>query len=287
MKEKHMIKNKRIISGIAGFFLVVFLSGCGQDEYAVEKQYYHALKQAEKIFKNPKSTPPNELAGVVKLLNGFSLKYPKSRLAVDAGFNIARLYIIKEEYERARNQLKEMKNTYQTVMPVCAEVVYLIGNSYELEGKWDSALAQYKKILAEYPLTQRGISMPFYIIQHYKIKFMPDKMKEAAREAISYFTSLAEKYPDTPLALRSKLMAAECYLALDEPQGAIKRYEKIIEEYKDRVSMDTVLINMAMVYIRVLKNNEKGKETLERLIKDYPKSKLSATAKDIIKNLKE
>ncbi len=282
-----MNKRKKTVAWFIFVFLLVFSAGCGQDQYAIEMKYYSALKQAEIIFKNPHATPPNELARVVKLLNGFAEKYPKSKLAADAGFNIARLYIVKEEYESARKQLKEMKNTYNKVMPVCAEALYLIGNAYELEDKWDSALAQYKKIMIEYPLTQRGMSLPFYIIQHYKTKFMPEKMREATRDAIGRFVGLAEKYPGTPLALRAKLMAAECYVSLDEPQNAIKSYERIIEEYKAKVSMDTVLINIAMVYIRLLKDNVKGKETLERLIKDYPKSKLSATAQDIIKKLKE
>jgi TolA-binding protein len=282
-----MIKVKKILMAASGICFIAFCSGCAQDQYAVEKQFYQALKQAEKIFANPHATPPNELARVVKLLKGFSEKYPRSKLAADAGFNVARLYIVKEEYENARAQLKELKNTYDTFMPICAEAVYLTGTTYELQDKWDSALAQYKKIMREYPLTPRGMTIPFYIIQHYKVKFMPDKMKEAARYAISHYDALADKYPDSPLALRCRLSAAECYVALDEPQSAINSYQKIIEQYKAKATMDTVLINMAMIYSRQLKDNVKAKETLETMIQDYPKSKLVATARNIIKNLKE
>ena len=272
-------------SGIILCFFLLFLAGCGQDQYAIERQYYQAKKQAINVFKNPRSTPPNELKKIVNTFQNFALKYPKSNLAVDAQFSIASLYIATEEYEDARAQLNKMINMYPKFDEILATAVFLKGNSYEAQNNWNSALSQYKKLMQDHPLTQRGLSMPIYIAQHYKAKFQPDKMMEAYREAITHYDSLAGKHPGTPLALQLNTLSAQCYGELKDWQGAINTFNAILENYKGKVNMDGVLINMAMIYSRELKDNSKAKEALQKLINDYPKSKLVEPAKKLIKKL--
>lgn len=267
------------------FIFCLFLFGCGEDRYAIEKQFYKVIKRAEKIFKNPHASPPQEVEGAVKAFSNFSQKHPKTYFAIDAEFSIARLYIVKEEYEKARTQLKKIKNSYSKSEAIRAEALFLTGNSYEIENKWDSALTQYKKIIQEYPLTIKGMEIPIYIAQHYKVKFQPDKMVEAYREAISHYSSLSEKYPKTPLAYRTMLLVSHCYAALEEWQKTIESLEDIIVNYKDKIPMDGILVNIATVYSLKLKDEAKAKEALERLIRDYPKSRLAGGAKKTLKNM--
>lgn len=269
---------------VTAVLLSIFLLGCGDDRYLTEKQYYHTLKQAEKIFKNPNATPPNELKKVIYSFSGFSRKFPRSKLAVDAEFNIARLYIVKEEYENARAQLKRILDTYSKVGSVCSEAVFLTGNSYQIENKWNLALTQYKKIMRDYPATLRGINVPIYVMQYYKAKFQPDKMADATREAISHYNALAERYPGSLLAYQSQLLTAECYAVLKEWQNVIDTLNDLVEKYHNKVNMDGALMNIAMIYSKELKDNRKAKEILQRLIKDYPKSKLIKAAESIIGN---
>lgn len=267
--------------------LSLFLFGCSNDQYAIEKQYYGTIKEAEKIFKNPHASPPNELQRVVAILSDFSRKYPKSNLAVDAEFSIARLYIVKEEYQTARKQLQKIINTYTQSKILCSEALFLVGNSYEIENKWDSALAEYKKIMRDYPATPSGINTPIYIIQHYKIKFQPDKMMEASRDAIKHYNTLSESFPKTPLAYRAQSLIAQCYMVLKDWQGAINTYNSIIDTYKGKIGTDGTLLEIALIYKRELKDEKKAKDTLEQFIKEYPQSKLLNFAKSLLKEVKK
>jgi len=276
-------KSITLISAIAIFML----TGCAEDQYAIEKRYYHIQKQAEKIFKNPHASPPNELENVVNVLNGFSKKYPKSNLAVNADFTISRLYIVKEEFEKARAQLAKIIGTYSKQPGICSEAVFLKGNSYEMQDKWSDALAEYKKIMLEYPTTLRGMDIPIYIIQHYKVKFQPDKMNEAAKEAVQHYKNLAEKYPGSVAALRAQTLIAESYAILKDWQGVIGALNTIIENYKGKMDMDGVLMNIAIIYNRELNDPVNASRMLERLIQEYPKSKLVNTANSLLKKLKE
>lgn len=267
--------------------VVAFVSGCGTDQYTIERKFWQAQKQAEKIFKNPHASPPRELERVVKLLNAFAQKYPKSNLAIESEFNIARLYIVKEEYPKARTQLRTILNKYNESKAISSEALFLIGNSYEIEDKWGLALEQYKKIMLEYPATLRGLDIPIYIAQHYKVKYQPDKMVAALGEAILHYKALANKYPVSPLALRADSLVAECYIALKDWPNVINSFNLIIDKYKGKVDVSGTLIDMALVYNRELKDKVKAKETLERLIKDFPKSKLVKTAQALLKELEK
>ncbi len=269
------------------FFIILCLviCGCGKDQYSIEKRYYHTLRQANSIFKNPHATPPNELQKVVSLLNNFSREFPKSKLAVNAEFNIVRLYTVKEEYDEARARLKKIISDYEKSGLICSEALFLIGNTYELENKWPAALVQYKKIMRDYPVTPKGINVSLYIIEYYKKKFEPDKMRDTARETISYYNGLAEKYPNSRLAFQTQTLNANLYLLLQEPLNSISTLNRLIDKYKDKINTDVIVMNIALIYSRELKDKEKAKEALERLIKDYPKSKLIKNAKEILKSL--
>ena len=140
------------LSAIILWATCVLLSGCGQDQYAVERQYYWAQKQAGVIFNNPHATPPHELQKSIDTFNELIREHPKSNLAVDAQFIIANLYIATEEYEKARLQLSKIMKIYSKSRPICAAAVFLQGNAYEAQNLWDQALEQYKKVTEDYPL---------------------------------------------------------------------------------------------------------------------------------------
>jgi len=268
------------------FSLAILLAGCGNDEYAVEKRYWQAQQEANKIFKNPHSSPPRELDRVAKILSAFSQKYPNTKLAVEADFNIARLYLIKEAYDKGRMQLRATINKYRANFAICAEALFLIGNSYQIEGKWNLALEQYKKIMQDYPKTIRGLNIPIYIAQYYKIKYQPDKMLTAYQEAIAYYRSLAEKYPNSALSYSVDILVAQCYVALKDWQNALSSFKTILEEYKGKVAnLDAVLMNISVLYMNELKDKIKAREMLQRLIKEYPKSRLAKPAIALLKEM--
>lgn len=278
---------KKKILLLISIALAAMLAGCGSDQYAIERQYWRIQKQAEKIFRNPQASPPNELQRVVNTLAGFSQKYPKSNFAVDSEFNIARLYIVKEEYNKARAQLKTIINKYSKSEPICSVAVFLLGNSYQIQDNWNSALEQYKKIIQDYPATLKALDVPIYIAQYYKIKYQPDKMLAAFKEAIAQYRALAGRYPDSPLAYSADSLAAQCYIELKDWQNAINSFNSIIEKYKDKVNLDRVFIEIAVIYSRELKDKAKAKEALERMIKEYPKSRLIKTAQALLKELEK
>lgn len=276
-----MLKRSIILITIA-----FILAGCADDQYSIERRYWQLQKQSEKIYKNPHASPPKELERIIQSLEKFIAKYPKNTLAIDAEFSIARLYILKEEYDKARAQARKILDKFAKNEMICTEAIFLTGNSYELQNKWDSALGQYKKIISDYSTTPRGLEMPIYIAQHYKVKYEPDKMVNALREAITHYQAMSAKYPKTPLAYQVDMLKTQCYLELKEWQNAVITLESIIRDYQDKIPMDGALMNIAMIAQKELKDTAKAKEALNELIKKYPRSRLVQAATALLKEIK-
>jgi TolA-binding protein len=263
----------------------ILLTSCGNDEYAIERQYYLIKKRTEKIYKNPNASPPNQLEKTVGILNKFIKKYPKDKFSIEAAFEIARLYMVKEEYDRARAQLKAIIDKYPKSANISAESLFFIGNTYQIQDKWALALEQYKKIMREYPATVRGLGIPVYIAQYYKVHYQPDKMLLAFQEAIGHYKALAGKYPNTALAYQAHKLVADCYIALKDWPNVINSFNTIMNTYKGKVRLDGAILSMAAIYSRELKDMAKAKELLNQLIKEYPQSRLVKTATLMLKEL--
>ncbi len=261
------------------------LAGCGNDQYSIEKQFWYAGKQADRIFANPHATPPNELQRVIGILGKFAKKYPETALSLEAEFTIARLCLATKEYEAGRKQLQLIMEKYAKNTGICSEATFLNGNSYELQDKWGLALEQYQKIIREYPFTPRGISTPMYIAEHYKVKFEPEKMRQALQEAISHYQGLALRFPNSRISFTAHTLIAQCYMGLQDWQNAIGALDTLINRYRTKVPVDEFIVNKAAIYSRELNDKATAKEILQRFIKDYPRSGLVATAKQMLKRL--
>ena len=259
-----------LIKPVSAIFLCVLLAGCSQDEYSIEREYYRVQRQAGEILGNPEATPPRELAAVVDALNGFLARYPKSNVAVESQFTIARIYIATGEYAQAHEQLKKIMRLPGGSGIIQAEAMFMRGEAYEAQNEWGLALEQYQSLIREHPVTPRGLEVPVYIALHYKRKLQPEKMIEAFREAIGHYTALAEKYPATPLALQCRTTTVRCFLELNESEKAIAVLESSIKEFNGKIPVDELMLTIANIYYTRLKNVPEATAMLDRVIREFP-----------------
>jgi len=220
-------------------------------------------------------------------LNNFIKSHPGNNLSLISEFNIAQLYMIKEEYGKSRIQLNSIIKKFKSSAAICSEAVFLIGNSYEKEDKWDMALNQYELIMKEYPLTAKGFDMPIYITRYYNLKHQPEKMVEAFQDAIVYYKALAKKYPDSKVSFNAHFMVVQCYSTLKDWPNAVASLNIIIEKYKGKVPLDGVLMSLSVIYMDGLNQRDKAVATLKEMLKDYPKSRMVGVAKEMLKKAGE
>ncbi len=274
-------------SGLLILTILFVLAGCsGSDQYSIEKKYWKAKKLKDKIVNQPESYTAGDLEKATSLLKDFTRKYPTHNLAIEADLDIATLYMVKNEFEKAREQLREMVQDHASNQLICSEALFLIGNSYQVEGKWESALAEYQKLKQDYPQTARGLDMPIYIARYYKSSGQPRKMAEAYQEAIKYYTQLNQQYPNTQLGFYVSRSAGRCYMELQDWDRALKVFQNILEDYRGKIDLDDILMNISIIYAHELKDLEKAGLALEQLVKDYPNSRFIKPAEFMLREWK-
>lgn len=264
-------------------FLFVLI-GCGNSQYSIEREYWYLQQKAKKIFINPDASPARQVNRAVSSLINFAKRHPNTPLEISAEFSIASIYIVKKEYALARKQLGYVLNKHKKLPRVCSEAIFLIGNTYELDNKWDQALANYKEVINRYPNTERGLNLPLYIAQYYKAKYQPDKMLEAYREAAVHYEGISQTNRDTALGYSTALLAVETKLTAKDTQGAINTLNSLISTYKNPEMQASALMNIALIHVSN-KDSANAKLSLKRLINDYPKSRLVKDAQRFLKEL--
>jgi tetratricopeptide (TPR) repeat protein len=265
-------------------FLQLFLTGCANDQYTLEREFWRSQKLARKILMNPHSSPPKEVENSVNLLSAFANKYPNNPLGVKAEFSIAQLYNAKEEYEKARMQLQAVMNRHKESKEVSAQALFLNGKTFEKENKWDLALQQYERIIQEYPLTISGFEIPMYISRYYKTKHQPDKMLSWYEKAIAHYKAIAQAHPNTFMGFSADTLVARCYVELKDWPNVITTYDHILSTYIGKANLDFIQLEKALIYKRELKDEAKAKELLERFVKDNPESKLLKIAQGLLQS---
>ena len=275
------------LSGLLLLTILFVLAGCtGTDQYSIEKKYWKARKLKDMIVAQPEDYTATDLEKAVLTLKDFIQEYPATTFAIESKLDIATLYMVKSEYEKARDQLREIVDDPASSQLLCSEALFLIGNSYQVEGKWEMALAEYQKIKQDYPQTSRGLDMPIYIARYYKSTSQPKKMTSAYREAIEFYTQLSQEYPNTQLGFYVSRLAGRCHMELKDWAKALGVFQNIIDTYSGKIDLDDILMNIAIIYAHELKDIEKASLALEQLVKDYPKSRLIKPAEFMLREWK-
>ena len=273
------IKNYLLI----GFFLLT-LVGCESREFIAERQMWHAHKMAQAIYKNPKGTPPFELAKAQEEYKKIIKKYPDSLFGIQSQFSIGHLYLVMGDFQKAREEYKKLNTNCDKRGNLCAEAIFAIGQSYELEDKWAQALGQYKSILNAFPFSTKSLDLPIYIIRHYQRVKDGAAISRSCDEAVAYYGSLKAKTKSERGAYILDSLIARSLIESGRWQEAVDFLEKIIARYP-KAGPDEAVMLKAVIYKNKLKDSSKAKEELQRILRDYPNSKLTKQAKAFLNKL--
>ncbi len=267
--------------------ICVLMAGCGsrQDTYSFERGFFAVQKKALAIINNPEATPPAELKNVVDALMVYAKRDAEKKAAVDARFIIAKLYLAKKEYAKVRETLAGIRSVYAKNEPIRAEVVFMEGQLAEDQGDWDQALTKYQEIMHTYFKTPRGMEIPIYIAMHYKEKLQPDKMIVAFREAESYYTGMAARYPRSQFAYKCMVMTSKVQAELKEWPEVVKTLEAVIAEFKDKVPTISMRLDIANIYGTRLNDKATAQKLLQKIIDEDPKAPAAKVARAMLDNL--
>jgi len=202
--------------------------------------------------------------------------------------------IDKKEYEEARKVLLEVKNrdTSKRMAPIAQ---LKTADTYVKDGDPDTAVAEYQQFLSLYPTNQYASYAQYQIaMAFYSQISSPDRGAGTAKRALKEFLLLKELYPRNPyrefveiriekcrtIIADGELMVGQFYYKKDAYQAAVGRFEGLLKDYPDYKRADEALFLAGKSYL-ALKQTDKAKELLNRLIEKYPASTFAADARKI------
>lgn len=201
----------------------------------------------------------------------------------------------KSNYERA---IEEWKKTREAFPPpeLAAKAEIGIANAYFLNKDYIEAGAEYESFrklhpahdMAQFALYRQGLSS-------YNLITGIDTDPTPTRNALTLFESFNKSYPRSEFAKKTQEMATDCrkklaqyeiyvgrfYFRTDKNKAAIGRLEKVMVDYPEYTGHDETLFYLGKAY-RDDKQLDKMKATMERLIREFPKSEYVEDATEIL-----
>ncbi|MFC1548364.1 outer membrane protein assembly factor BamD [Candidatus Omnitrophota bacterium] len=156
------------------------------------------------------------------------------------------------------------------------EAQYYAGRSYEEMGKYYFAYKSYQKTVEEYPYTVR---MEEIIQREYNIanifqteetpKLMELELSESMVRAVEIYGKIVENMPYGIYADKSLYKMAECYRRMMKYDEAVESYEKIINDYPDSKLAPEAKYQLAYTRYEASLAPEYDQESTESALREF------------------
>lgn len=202
-------------------------------------------------------------------------------------------------YELAIEEFSNIKNKYP-LSPEAVEAELGLAETFYLQGSYLEARATFESFIDLHP-KHKQIDFAYYrVAMSYYMQIPPtiDRDLTPASQAIDAFNEFLKKYPKSSYSedargkkeeSKNKLAQKEYYIAnfyFKQKQylSAQGRFKKILTSYKGSGFDEKALFHLGLCYYR---QNQKGeaRNTLNLLLKQYPKSTYVDQAKKILEEL--
>lgn len=218
-----------------------------------------------------------------------------TRKPPETNFALGQKLLAKGKYEDASAQFKKVKEN--TASPILATAAGLLNaDALFNDKKYIEAAVGYEEFTKLHPDNEKA---PYALYKlglcHYRQATKIDTDQAPLKSAINTFELFLKEYPQSDLAgkvrenlqlCRTKQSEYEIYVGrfyfrTDKYPSAINRLKEAIEKFPTSPVNDEALFYLGQAYMKT-GDKAKGKETLQRLIKDYKSSKFAEKTKKIL-----
>ncbi len=281
---------KRLLLIFTGILigLFIFLSFLDRNgEYNAEQLIWKANQKFYELSKDPNSVPDKTFIQLDKRYQVMVDRFPNSPLAKKAQISIGRMYLVKKDYQTARDKVQRIFKKYPKDSDICAEATSIIGKSYELAGDWPNAFKVYNDIMRKYPITEIGMNVPLYIANYYRAKKSTTNAQQAYNTAIAYYKDLALNHPNSVVEFKSLRLLAHCYFFQRMWREGVTVLGNILVKYPTGEflslhQIDLLLRAINAISITQIKDYDLPIQIYQNFITEHPKHSLNKLLKEMI-----
>ncbi len=201
----------------------------------------------------------------------------------------------KKKYEAALEKWRSVKDS--NTSPLLKTIAELrIADALYKDKKYIEAAAEYENFRKLHPKHPKA---PYALYMMGTCNFEQvkkiDTDQAPLKASVTNFESFLQEYPDSDLGGKVREKLAECrskqagyevyvgrfYYRTDRYNAAITRLKDSLDKYPKATVNDEALFLLGNAYLRT-GDKAKAKESLEKLVKDYPRSQFADKAKKLL-----
>ena len=216
-----------------------------------------------------------------------SESYPETKSAATADVALALLDIGDGRHEKARERLTSVIERFGDEESIAATAKQHRAASYEIEGRWDSAIAEYSALAAEFPTTMYGLAAPLRIVNIY------DGMGETAAgataldEAVMSYERVIRDFGGTPAEMAARNYMIQTRVRQEAWSDAASLLSETASRFPEAQAAAGMLMQAADIYVEELSRPDLARELLQAVVERYPEHDAAERAAGMLESLDE
>ena len=201
-----------------------------------------------------------------------------------------------KKYKSAIEKFELLRSNFPDSSPYATWAELRVADSHFSLKEYVEAAAGYEEFKKLHPTYEEGAYVQFQIgMSYFNWMTTSDRDQTYTKKALASFEYLVANYPPSLFTERGKDKIGLCkrqlaeheywigdfYYRQEKYEAAASRFEGLLEAFPKWPDEDKTLLYLGKAYT-VLNKEEKAKETLGRLIKEYPGSPSAREARTIL-----
>ncbi len=141
-----------------------------------------------------------------------------------------------------------------------------------IDGRWPDALAAYRELTVEHPISEAALTAPLEIALRYRTTGETDAMKEALTRAVREYRDFIERFPPSDRTLLARRKLAESLMLNEDFAGAVTEMERLGEVAGSTRTGALVLVDAARLAMSQLADTARTVDILDRIAAMEPRS---------------
>jgi outer membrane protein assembly factor BamD len=199
-------------------------------------------------------------------------------------------------YKLGLEKFEQIKSNFPDSPPFTVWAELKIADSHFLSKQYVEAASAYEEFKKIHPTHEEIVYVQFQIgMSYFSQMKTSDRDQTITKKALSNFEYLIANYPPNLFTEKAKDKVRICqkqlaehefhigqfYYHNDKFQAAVSRFEGLLEKYPKWLDEDKTLLFLGKSYIG-LNQEEKARETLTRLVNDYPRRPPAKEARKLL-----
>ena len=256
--------------------LSLALSGCSAN-YNGERLLWKAQRLSAVVVKSFPNGTPEQYGRAIKAFQRVVDSVPGTVWAARAQVAIGSLYAMQKQFEQARGALRLVLQEYNRHQELCLQARYMIARSYELEERWEEAIAAYQELAEYHPWTKLGMEAPLYAGHLLKKHGAADDATKAFERAVRKYRDQVTDAPAPAASIQAKGMLALAYQQLEKWDEALAILEEL-NNLPSGTNRAMILFSLGSIHHAKFNNLSRASEYYAQLAKEFPETSFGKIA---------